>query len=209
MAENAQSETDLCNQALSLSGNSRIINLAEENERARVCRLLYPRTRDETQAHSGVTWNICKARAELSETTEPAFGWDHAFTLPPSPPLLRVIAQVSELRQLQIFPWAREADVLLTNQTSCFIHYVTQITNTAKFPPLLYEATYTNLASKLATRLSKNPKMAESLLFKYLNDVLPRAIAANAEETYYEGQEGNNNWIEHGRFTDFRWPPQR
>jgi len=204
MAESAQSVIDICNQALTLSGNARITQITEPN--GRVCELLYPRIRDEIMAEPGFVWNIAKARAQLSELADtPAFGWDHQFTLPAD--LLRVVSQVTELRQIRsIIPWEREGDVLLTNQTTCFILYVKRITDPAKFPPLLYEAIYTKLASSLATRLSKDPLMSEKLLRKYETIVLPRAKEGNAAENYVEEEQGWDDIVEAGRYYQIPWP---
>lgn len=201
----AQSETDICNQALSLSGNDRISNIDDaSDEKARACALLYPRTRDEVMADSGTSWNIAKARARLSATTNPPFGWDHAYTLPVD--LLRVVNQVTEVRQLKdIIPWEREGDNILTNQDTCFILYLKKVTDPVKFPPLLYQAIYTKLAVGLSTRLSINPQMAERLLLLYVNDVLPRAKRSNAAENYIEEQEGRYNVAEAGRFNRSPW----
>jgi len=195
----ANSETNICNLALSLSGNNRILSLTAESEEANVCELLYAPTRDEVLAHSGVNWNIAKARAELTETTEPDFGWDHAFTLPSD--LLRVIAQVTDSRDRRLIPWQREGNTILTNDEDCYILYIKMVTDPVQFPPILYEAIYTKLAAKLATRLSKNPQRAQELMALYVGDVLPRARRANNEESYVTDEMGNDDWITEGRGT--------
>ncbi len=195
----AQSETDICNQALSLSGNDRIINIGDaDDERARVCALLYPRARDEVVGDPDVDWNIASARAQLSELTPvPAFGWAHKFTLPAD--IVRVRSQVTSSGDEKDIKWEREGDVILTDEPECFLLYIKKVTDPVKFPPILYEAIYTKLAAKLATRLSENPGMASDLLNLYLNDVLPRARSFNSAESFVKGEDGNEDWIDAGR----------
>ncbi len=194
----AQSETDICNQALSLTGNDSIVSLTEDNDKARVCALMYPRTRDEVVGDPSVDWNIASARAQLSELTPiPAFGWAHQFTLPAD--IIRIRSQVTSSGDEKDIKWEREEDVILTDESVCYILYIKLITDPVKFPPILYEAIYTKLAAKLATRLSLNPGMASDLLNVYLNDVLPRAQSFNSVESFVKGEDGNEDWIDAGR----------
>tara|TARA_Y100000310_G_C20670809_1_gene810174 strand:+ start:274 stop:867 length:594 start_codon:yes stop_codon:yes gene_type:complete len=196
----ANSETNICNLALSEIGNYRITGLDDQSEEGIVCRLLYPVTRDEVIASPAIEWNIATGRAQLTEHADtPAFAWARQFQIPADPKILRVIAMVDSNDNSKTIPWAREGNLILTDDSTCYIKYIKQVTDPTQFPPLLYEAIYTNLASKLAVKIAKNPTLRRELLLRYVNDVLPRAQEANAAESYQEGEEGNEDWIETGR----------
>jgi len=202
----ALSETKICNLALSLSGNSRISSINDDGEKPETCKELYELTRDEVLADSGVNWRCAVVRTELTAfATDPDFGWEYQYQLPAD--VLRVISMVTDEGDQKILPWIREGDRILTDQDACYILYIKRLTDVTKFPPLLAEAIYTKLASKLAVRLSTNPQMSEFLLRQYLEVVLPKAKMANAEEGYIDNEDGEHTWSRAGRsYTSADYP---
>ena len=196
----AVSVVKICNQALSLFGNTRISSLSEATEASRVCNLCYEQVRDEVLSDSGVDWNCAIVRAELTALSDdPDFGWDHQYQLPAN--TLRVIAQVTNEGDVKNIPWVRESDRILTDESDCYILYIQRLTDPTKFSPSFIRAVYTLLGSVLAGRLAQDKKRANELLIEYLEVALPKAKMANAQEGYIENEEGDYSWSGAGRGT--------
>ncbi len=198
--------TKLCNMAMSLFGNDRINDIDEDTATANLCKLWYEQIRDEVLTEAGVRWRCASTRKKLSQlSTAPDFGWSYQYQLPADPKLLRLDYFVNEKGDYKRIPWLREGDAILTNETECRILYIFQLTDPAKFSPLLAEAIYTKLGSVLAGKIAQHPKKAEQLMMFYRQDVLLRAKAANGQETYIEDETGVDEWGSVGRRRLQRW----
>ncbi len=182
------SPTDIVNQAFSLMGDRRINDIDEETEDSRLAKVFYEQVRDELEAWPSVDWNFAKARADISAQVKdtPDLRWTYQYQLPTT--LLRVINQVTT--EEIVVPWVRESDLILSDQSTCFILYIQRITNTTKFPPLFVAALYKMLGSRFAKRISQDEKKSRELLQEFLEVDLPAASAANARESYLENEKG-------------------
>lgn len=170
-------DVDLCNHALSYLGESRIAALTEDNERARVCSLLYPQTRDELLAM--YQWPFAVGRASLSAVDEENLTmYAYKYALPSD--YLKLLDLV-DADTYQVISGSRqeigyyeepdqydnaydkvgvryqiEGNRLLCNMSPCIIRYVKQIENPGLFPELFVSVIIPSLAAKLAPRLSQN-----------------------------------------------------
>ncbi len=193
----AESETQICNLALSLFGNDRINDLTDDNETANLCNLWYPQTRDEVMSEPNVEWKFAIARKRLTAAATPDFGWDYQYALPAG--LLKLIAVVYEEIDLPDSRWLREGDNILTNETNCYVRYTQRIENVTKFPALFTAALYTLLGSVLAAKIAHNLPKSLELLQKY-ELMLSRAKMTNAEETYVKDKDGQQLFADSGRY---------
>src|SRR5918999_1562297 len=87
----AESEVQICSDALGVLGLDAITSLNDDTKRARVCKRQYPRVRDAIlRAHP---WNCATFRQVLAQSAAtPAFGYSYAHTLPTDPACLRALA---------------------------------------------------------------------------------------------------------------------
>lgn len=82
MAENWNSEVDVCNAALLMLGDKTIQSLDQQNNtKATLCNFWYPNTRDAVLR--AFPWNFAGALADLTKFTDPPeFDFDYRFQLP-------------------------------------------------------------------------------------------------------------------------------
>jgi hypothetical protein len=170
-------DVELCNHALSLLGESRIENLTQDNERARICNLLYPQTRDELL--SMFQWPFAIKRESLAAVSEANLTeYEYRYTLPSD--YLRLVDMIDPvtykiLSGQRPIPYCDERDGwpeyvgvkyqiegnrLLTDQSPCIIRYVRRVVNPGLFPELFVSTLVPAVAAKIATRLSQNPQLA-------------------------------------------------
>ena len=172
-------KTDVVNLALSLVGAAKIDAITDNTKAARLASSLFE-TSYRSTAELPHNWKFLTARTELAELDEPLFGsYDYQFLLPNK--VLRVIAQVSEDSDDIEYDWRREVyvntdneefDVLLTNESTCFIRYIRDRgTNEAiaKWPGWFANLVALNLAIILVEPL-KQDKVKKNQLLAMLTD---------------------------------------
>lgn len=178
--------TKICNMGLGKLGEYRITNIKtrEAGKPWKLCHLFYEQTRNEVI--SMAEWVCAKHRANLGASLTGAdvlaFGWDYAYNLNTDPPCLRVLRQVDVDDDKTEYDGKREGDRWLTNETTCYILYLKELTDTKKMAPLLVEAIYTRLAEKMAFSLTGDRNLAAMLFEELEKVVLPRAKGINAIE---------------------------
>ncbi len=194
-------ETEIVNMALSLIGDSRITSMTDTSTNEGVLAVLfYAQARDEVIGQSGVDWKVAIERlgplAALS--TAPSFGWDNQYQLPED--LLRLIGLVTDLNDIPLgVEWKREGTKLLTNEDTVHILYIKRITETATFPPLLVQAIYLKLGSKLAFPITRDKVLRRELLEEFYRVVNEDAMQANAAEGFVKDEKGVDTWAAAGR----------
>ncbi len=213
-------EVELCNHALSLIGESRISDLTEANERARICNLLYDQTRDELLA--SFEWPFAVERKALSAADEENLTpYEYPYVLPPDylkmldvlddQSYRRVMASgyglgghVSNMDMFYLsrnvgtheVPFYRiEGNRLYTDFSPCYVRYIKRVTNPVDFPELFVTTFVASLAAKVAPRLSQNFQLAQSMA-----DYAYRAMTTAKSElmkTSKPRPTRNNLWSEY------------
>ncbi len=195
----AESKTSICNLALNEIGNSRISDIDDNNENARVCRLLYSQTLDELLTWPLARWKFAMARGQLSEDANtPDFGWDYQFPLPSNcKKLLEIVTDDGDVKNI---PYELEGKMVLINDDECYVRYIIDKEDAeGDFPPWFINALVKLLASRLAQRLAKNPQLARTIYEEFLKVVLPQALGADAEQGYVDNEDGSYTWATAGR----------
>lgn len=128
-------------------------------------------------------WNCCKTRAVLTQnTTGPDFGWTYSYTLPTEClNLISVNGYSSDTGYVEDLYEVEGRDVL-TDADECKITYVQYTDNTTLFDALLTECIILLLASKLASRVGRNPGLSNALLQEYEQVKLKNAKRADGRE---------------------------
>lgn len=187
----ATTKINIINIALLLIGDRKINSITDKSKRARLA--------DETFdiAMKDVfdlpyDWRFATTRAQLSEMTdEPLFGYDHMYAIPEDS--RRIIAMVDESFDIIQFECRRELyrdtskkppkeyDVVLTNEETVRIKYVSLRENPASWPGWFVKLVYTRLAVILAEPLKQSKQDREQLrsMFQF---ALDDAVAGNQSE---------------------------
>ncbi|OGQ00032.1 MAG: hypothetical protein A2Z40_03190 [Deltaproteobacteria bacterium RBG_19FT_COMBO_60_16] len=183
-----QSETEICSAALMLLGDSPINSLDDANDRARLCKMIWPMVLDdELSAHR---WNCAKRRAELArEAATPAFEWSYQYALPAD--CLRVL-EMQDPTEL----FAVEDGVLLCNNTTAKIRYLARVTAVGKYSAGLQSALVARMVAELAMAITKKEKVVSAGWAAYSGKILS-ALAS-------DGQEGSPETLEDRTLVDAR-----
>ncbi len=195
----AESETKICNQALSKLGSNRINDFNDNTEsstEAILCRLHYEPTRDALiRSHR---WRFASARATLSQdTTDPDFEFDSQFILPTDFLGLKSIFNDNTTPNGNTrFTFAIEGDLLLTNEDTVQMRYIKKVTNPAKFDPLFVKLLVLLLADELIGPLAGGDARRQKKIDDALAVLVPKVRALDRQETNTEGRESHRPWLE-------------
>ena len=184
------SETDCLNDALGQIGAARITAIDDQSINANHCAVFYPSLRDGLlRSHH---WNFAMQRVALAaDVTAPVSEFAYAYTLPGD--CLKVVDYAggtpsssvvwsSEYAGMRFVPrYKIEGRKLLTNDGVVYIRYLKQVTNVGEWDGMFYQAVTSLLASKLATAISHDHKMALALQ-KVGDHLLGLAMAVDGQE---------------------------
>lgn len=194
----ADSETEICNIALTRIGHQQITDIGTDTSKAGdLCRLQYPRLRDAMlRMHP---WNFAIKRALLaSDATAPVFEYLYAFPLPSD--CLKVIrtsweatgyssldSAVKEFWSEPTLPYRIEnhngRKALLANEATVSIEYVSKVTDTSEFDEHFTDVLAQRLAAEIAMALTDNQSFTKTSWDMY-------AIKLNDARTL-DAQEGS------------------
>lgn len=158
------SSATIASNALGLVGESSVLTLLDETERARICnRHFDPLLHALLEEHP---WNFATKRVNLVAvvTPEPVFTFSYTFQLP-----------TDYLKVQEVFPdymeYAIEGDKMLTTTSTAAIKYTRRITDLNKCSPLFILGFTYQLASLIAPKLKSDYKLSQmyaSLAMQYL-----------------------------------------
>lgn len=186
------SETDVLNDALGQIGAASITAIDDGSTNALACLTFYPTLRDGLLRSA--RWNFAEVRVQLAQDlTVPVTEYAYRYALPNDPWCLKVNDYAGAnptAAAVQVWPFERpvtprykiEGRFLLSNDGTAYIVYTARITNPDQWDAIFYQLVTTWLASKLATALLHDPKMAAALLSNAVNALLPLAAAVDGQE---------------------------
>lgn len=176
------SQIEICNQALTKLGATRITSLSDPSKQAKTLAAIYAFNRDlELAAHP---WTFALARAALpASTTVPAFGWGKAFPLPAG--YLRMVevgenyvmyqSDTHELFQI-------EGNAILCSEGSPLnIRFVQRVENAGLYSAPFAAALACRLAAEAAEDLTQSATKRE-LAWKEYDQAIKTARRVNAIE---------------------------
>ena len=170
------SAVDICNDALAMVGHEPFISaLDQAGKTAGLCRMFYPRRRDELLR--GHPWNFALKRAEIAASTDaPVWGPTTLYPLPSD--CLRVL----RIDGHPLTDWKVEGRAIACNETAPLnILYVSQVTDTALFDASFATALAARIAVDLAMPLANSAQMRDALA-KAAKDALREARGMDAQE---------------------------
>lgn len=183
------SETDLLNDALGQVGVGRITGIDQDTTPAKFCAIFYPPLRDSLLRTC--FWTFAVKRVQLAQVTTPVFGFAYAYALPSDFIRLKSYAGADPSTGATLaweYPGTRyipnfkiEGATLVSNDATVYIEYIARIENPNLWTPDFYQAVATWLASKLASAILKDTRMAKSLLELAEGTLLPAAMATDGQ----------------------------
>jgi len=158
------SSTDICNLALAYVGSKSIINLNDDDKRARLCKQLYPICRDELlRSHP---WNFAIEEKDLAQlTSKPKCGFTRKFALPAD--FLRLIQL-----QSRYIDYRLEGGEIHTDEKAITIKYIAIIEDSERFDSAFTVTLSYRIAKDLAFALAD-----DSNLHNLMTDQYRRALA--------------------------------
>lgn len=181
------SDISISNQALIIIGGETITSLTEDSQEARLCNeLFYPSLNTLLQEHP---FNFSLKRATLAQSaTAPEWEYTYAYPLPSE--CLQVIAFEDEGYG---YEFVIEDGSVLTNQATCKIKYVSEMTDMNKLSPIFRQAFTAYLASQLSPFLTNTAGYAQGAAQQFML-YMKKAKTYNARESRkYKSQAGS--WL--------------
>lgn len=177
----ANSEVQICNEAIAHIGGRRILALTDASAEARLCQTFYATERDALlRSHR---WNFAKERKVLAQlNTAPAFNWDYAYQLPTD--CLRVMElNGSETDSDEADEFEIEGQTLLTDAGVANVVFIKRTSDVNLFDPLFCKALALLLGAKIARTLSGSESLGPKLLEEAQKVLLPMARRVDSNET--------------------------
>lgn len=184
------SDVAICNQALGLLGTDPIIALTDNVKAASLCKLLYYDVRDAVlEAHD---WTFAVVRAKLpASTTAPTFGFGVAYPLPAN------VLRVQEVNERKGGPWQVEGGSIVTNDSTCRVKYISQITDPNKFSALFVQALAARMAAELAIPLTQSRALHEQHYKIYSAKIMEAAGRDGMQGT---SRRIRSQWLQKARY---------
>lgn len=179
------SPTEIANRALQCLGDTPILDILDNNERARILKRAYdPVRKAELRAHN---WNFARKRGVLAPDSEaPAFGFARQFTWPGD--CLRILPQACNR------DWTVEGRKILTDAGPVLkLIYVSDVTDTNLMDELFVEAFAKRLAMECAEKVTQSSGKRELAITEYRE-----AIAAARKIGAFEQPEQQfpeDDWV--------------
>lgn len=166
---------DICNMALALVKQAGIMNINENNERARVCRLFYDNVRKDVLCRHD--WNFARVREKLTELSvsddEKVEGYEHYYQYPARCLKLMSLHTAGSDENLEINEILLPASggnpdrrVILSNDEDLEAVYTYDFANETQFPSPFVRVFATTLATEICGTLTGNDNLARMLMQK-------------------------------------------
>ena len=195
------SKTEICNIALSNIGSSRIPDINEESEPARMCRIMYDPTRQLVlQDHD---WGFAERRELLALLSITPVGFTYAYQYPNGCVQAREIFQsVDGEKPIDFTVMSQDSmasQMILTEEENATLVYTGDITNTTMFSPAFIWAFAFNLAANLAVPIAKKATLRDKMLGYYAL-YMDKAALLDAKQGKYTTVQ-NNDFLQSRGYT--------
>ncbi|MUP48912.1 hypothetical protein C3L57_06875 [Veillonellaceae bacterium M2-8] len=188
-----QTETGLCNMALSYLGKGHISNIDEVNQNARTCKLFYDITRQEVLRT--FPWNFAHRIERLNEVSDTdkrqAVSKFSEYYIYPNKciNLIAVTTQGDDTQRAEFDVIVINGiKVIATDVSNAYVEYICDETNPNMYDSLFIVAFTHLLASKIAVQLTGMPQLEQAQLQAYMQAVQLAHLHDSRERRF------NTNW---------------
>ncbi len=185
------SEVSICNIAIIRVGHDPVLSLDDtENKPARLCKILYPEIRDSMlRAHP---WNFAIKRVELALSTETPGDDEFAFMHVVPADCLKILTVLDDYTH-RVEVNASGAKVIVSNEETQYLRYVSKITDPNLMDPLFRQALSLTIAAALAVPRPENAKLAEGIAAQ-AEEATKTARTMDAQEGTPQDLQGDDIW---------------
>lgn len=154
----ASSEVQICSNGLLLIGSRPISAFTDDGDGALLCSNLWPTVRDAVlRSHP---WNCAMKRVALAhDVTAPAFDWAFRFQIPGDCLRVWTIGQDDESPL-----WDVEDGYIVQDDSICYLRYVRQLTDVARYDAMLTLALTSGMAAALAYPITKSQTNQKAMI---------------------------------------------
>lgn len=193
------SVTAICNRALTKLGDSRILDITDDNKQARTMNSMFTIVRDaELRAR---VWNFSKTRVSLAADIDtPAWGYDYQYSLPSDCLRVLQIGQYYPLASLTDYmtgderPYSIESGKILANDDGPLdIIYVSSVADVSLWDSCFCEVMAAKLALEACETLTQSNTKRQLAERDYVSAVTA-AIRSNALEVL-PVQFNETSWV--------------
>jgi hypothetical protein len=185
------SQISICNKALLRVGQAPIQSINEQSTEAAYCRQFFDDARKATLR--GHAWSFATKVAQLAELSEEtSYRYEHVYQKPAD--CLRVI---EVLPDGTVYPDYEKVEfealgqTIQTDESTAWLKYVYNETDTARFDDLFVEALSYRLAADLAMPLSRDANYVGAMMNMFKQTL--------SEARTVDGRSGGNRVLEIGR----------
>jgi len=167
-----QTATDVCNFALLLISGGRIGDIEQDTKEARLCKASFAPVR--RALLRSYHWNFAMKRAALApDSTDPAWGYEYAYSLPAD--CVRPLMDPA-------VDWPSEGGKILTNTGPVLkIRYISDVEDPALWDPSFYTLMGIDMATTIVRSLAGSAAMMQELALRR-RDALSDAKRSNSWE---------------------------
>ena len=183
-------QTEIANRALAHLGAHRIVDMGESSPSAEHIRRCWDAERRATLRLGH--WNFAKARAVLSATTAPAFGWTKAYVLPAD--CLALIAFNGILAGTSKTDFEVEAGLVLSNSETAQLAYIRDVPDCTQWDDVFVQAFALRMAAAIAPSLTASSATAAAFI-QEAERVLGSARVVNATDTRPDVIRDDCEWL--------------
>ena len=173
-------DTQICNLALGKISAPSIVDLNEQSAVAEVLRTHFESVRREVIASS--PWPFATKRVKATRLTAgPAWGYTYAFQMP-TDYVFVIDALAEDESRIARDRYVVEGNQLLTDEGTCLLKYVAEVTDPNQFPMLFVNAFSHLLAARICPALTGNAQLG-ALLESQVPDLISKGSASNQNES--------------------------
>jgi len=174
----ALTDTQICNDALTLCGARNILSLEDNSREAKICKKNYARSRDLVLRQHN--WNCAIKRVILAPVTggTPAFDYEYSFSLPAD--CLKVV-RVGQDPDWRKYEWRVEGRTILFCESTLYLRYVHRIEDESLFDENLAETIAHYLAYRISYALTGSNTVRQTVFAGY-KDSLRMSKSMDAKE---------------------------
>jgi hypothetical protein len=181
-------QTTICNLAVMHIGEEHVTNIDEASKAAVALKVVWQTLVDEMLEE--YDWTFARQRQSLALlSAAPAFGFNSAFKLPSD--YLRMPQNQDDCNAWSDYPWRKEGNMLLTNETAIDLLYIARV-GPEKFSAKFAVALSYRLAAAVAFVLSKKGAVVKQMWDLYL---LKLAEAQSADAAQMGRIDKPSRWL--------------
>lgn len=202
------SKLDICNQALALVGANQASSVDDPTtEEERACKLWWDTCLDEVLCE--VDWRFARKRqALLAATTDPSFGYDHAYQLPSDYLKIRGIydtdaeEMITDNQSDSTYSYEIENQQMVTDLDEVNLIYTARISATGLYTSRFVKCLVLLLAANMAPKLTSEGKPKRK---DFLNEYWEAISDAddNENETGYFLNDKKDQWLAAAGFSEY------